>query len=92
MELSQHYRGRQVADEGGSGGRHTKLFRKLPSKEFSQSLLDFSRTNIKRVVEAITNQLNKHLFHIGYKDSPKCLCGHEDETGFHVICDCPKFR
>lgn len=49
---------------------------------------------MKRVVEAITNHcgLNKHLFDIGYKDDPKCLCGHGDETGFHIVCDCPRFR
>lgn len=53
------------------GARHTKIFCGTPSKEISRALLNLSRTDIKRVVEVVTNHcgLNKHLFNIDYADS-----------------------
>ncbi len=58
------------------------------------ALLNLSRTDIKRVVEAITNHchLNKHLSNIGYVDKPMCLCNRSEETGFHVISECARYR
>lgn len=76
------------------GGKHTKIFCKIPNEYLSKNLLDLSRPNIKRVVEVITNHcsLNKHLFDIGYEDSPMCSCGLEEETGSHLIGNCPKYH
>lgn len=76
------------------GARHTKIFCKTPSKDFSQKLLNLNRPNIKRTIEAITNHcgLNKYLYDIGIKENPKCLCGHGDETGAHIIFDCIRYR
>lgn len=76
------------------GARHTKIFCKTPSKDLSEKLLNLSRPNIKRIIEVITNHcgLNKHLYDIGIKDNPKCLCGHSDETGEHIILDCIRYR
>ena len=77
-----------------AGARHTKVFFKTPSRVFSHNLLNLSRTNIKRVIEVITNHcsLNKHLHDINCIDNPKCLCGLDDETGFHIISNCPRYR
>lgn len=76
------------------GARHTKIFCKAPSKDFSQRLLSLDRPNIKRTVEIITNHcgINKYLYDIGVKDSPKCLCGHGEETGAHIIFNCIRYR
>lgn len=77
-----------------SEARHTKIFCKSPSKDFARQLLELNRPNIKRTVESITNHcgLNKYLYDIGMKDSPKCLYGHGDETGAHVILECIRYR
>lgn len=77
-----------------AGARHTKLFCKAPSTDVSQTLLGLSRSDIKRVIEAVTNHcgLNKYLFDINCSDSPKCICGHGDETGYHIISICPRYR
>lgn len=76
------------------GARHTKIFFGNPSKEISQAPRNLSRTDIKRVVEVVTNHcgLNKHLFNIGYADSPRCLCNHGEETGYHIIIEFPRYR
>ena len=31
------------------------------------------------------------LFHIGKRDCPKCLCGHAEETGEHIMFSCPRW-
>jgi ribonuclease HI len=76
------------------GAKHTKIFCKAPSKDFSQKILNLNRPNIKRTVEIITNHcgLNKYLYDIGFKDNPKCDCGYDDETGAHIIFDCIRYR
>jgi hypothetical protein len=34
--------------------------------------------------------LNKHLHNMGLIDEPICIaCGMEDESAFHLLCDCP---
>ena len=45
------------------------------------------------VVGAITGHcgLNKHLARMTLINDPECTCGLEEETGLHLICDCPKF-
>lgn len=79
---------------GDAGARHTKIFCGSPSTETSTALLNLGRADIKRVIEAVTDHcsLNKHLFDIGYADNPRCLCNHGEETGFHVITECGRYR
>jgi len=76
------------------GAKHTKIFCGTPSKKINLALLNLSRNDIKRVVEVVTNHcsLNKYLFDIKCEDSPKCLCSHGDETGLHIISECPRYR
>jgi hypothetical protein len=34
--------------------------------------------------------LNKHLYNMGLIDEAICIdCGIEDESAFHLLCDCP---
>ena len=75
------------------GGVHTKKFFPQPSQRWSKDLLSLKRKQIRRVVGAITDHcgLNKHLSKMGLSPDPRCTCGLEDETGFHVICECPRF-
>ena len=56
--------------------------------------MNLSRKDIKRVIEVVTNHcsLNKHLHNIGYEENPRCLCNLSDETGLHIISDCPRYR
>ncbi len=72
---------------------HTKRFFPQPSKRWSKDLLSLDRKQIHRVVGAVTNHcgLNSHLAKMGLSRDPKCACGLEDETGFHIICECPMF-
>ena len=37
------------------------------------------------------SQLNEHLFRIGIKDSPKCICSNENEDVWHFFFVCPLF-
>ena len=51
------------------------------------------RDRIKRVVGAITGHcgLNRHMNKLGLAETPRCSCDLDDETGMHLICNCPKF-
>ena len=77
-----------------SGGVHTKRFFPTPSRKWSRELLFLEKKDIRRVVNAITGHclLNKHLTTMGYLDNPRCDCDLDDETGFHLICECPRLR
>lgn len=72
---------------------HSKLFIKHPSKERkANELLSYGRSTLKTIIETITGHcsLRKHLHTMGKTPEPDCRkCGWEDETGFHVLCDCP---
>ena len=52
-----------------------------------------NRNRIRRVVGAITGHcgLNRHLNKLRLSVTPMCSCGLEEETGIHIICECPKF-
>ena len=52
------------------------------------------RGRIRRVVGAITGHcgLNKHLTKMKISNNPRCSCDLEEETGVHVICECPKYH
>ena len=71
------------------GGIHTKCFFQKPDEKWAKSLLAMDRDRIKRVVGAITGHcgLNK----LGLAETPRCSCDLDDETGMHLICNCPKF-
>ena len=77
-----------------NGARHSKVFCGIPSEETGQQLLSLCRTDVKRVVEVVTNHcsLNEYLFKIGYASSPKCLCNRGNENGLHMITECPRYR
>jgi ribonuclease HI len=75
------------------GGLHTKKFFQRPDKKWSKDLLFLDRSQIRRIVGAITGHcgLNKHLAKMGLSNDPFCSCGLSEETGLHIICECPKF-
>ena len=75
------------------GGMHTKNFLPTPIRKWTKELIGLDRDRIRRVVGAITGHcgLNKHLAKMGIKDSPGCSCGSVEETGIHILCECPKF-
>ena len=68
-------------------------FSPIPSRKRSRELLFLESKVIWRVVNAITGHclLNKHLTTMGYLDNPRCDCDLDDKTGFHLICECPRF-
>lgn len=72
------------------GARHTKIFCKGPSKDNSREIINLNRSNIKKVVEIMTNHcsLNKHLFTIQCVSDPMCGCGLAEETGVHIVAEC----
>lgn len=75
------------------GGVHTKCFLLGPAERWSRELLRMDRNRISRVVGAITGHcgLNRHLTRLNIRQDSDCSCGLDEETGRHVICDCPKF-
>jgi len=75
------------------GGVHTKRFFEGPDEKWSRDLLVMDRCQIRRVVSAITGhcRLNAHLTKMGLISDPNCTCGLGEETGLHLICECPKF-
>ena len=77
-----------------TGGMHTKCFFRGPSEGWAKSLLALDRHRIRRIVGAITGHCrsNEHLTRMGILDDPECTCGLGNETGLHVICECPKFQ
>ena len=80
--------------EAYQGGAHTKRFFPKPNAEWAEKLVDMDRVQIRIVVGAITGDcgLNRHLSKLRLSGTPRCSCDLEDETGIHVICDCPKFH
>jgi len=75
------------------GGAHTKHFFPKPDPKWTKIMLTMDRNRIRRVVGAITGHcgLNRHMERLRLSVTPKCDCGFEDETGIHIICECPKF-
>lgn len=72
---------------------HTKRFFPAPDEKWARELLDMDRDRIRRVVGAITGHcgLSKHLAKMGLASDPNCTCGFGEETGLHIIFECPKF-
>lgn len=75
------------------GATHTESFHKSIPNDWSDVLINRGRSHLKRVLEIITNHcgLNKHLHNIGLTADPKCPCGLADETGIHIISECPLY-
>ena len=53
-----------------------------------------TRNQISRVTGLITGhcELIKHLTTIGKAHNPLCACGLSDETGLHILCECPVYH
>lgn len=71
---------------------HSKKFIKAPSKKTAKEVLLYEKRTLKTIVEMITGhcRLMKHLHTLGIKPEPDCRkCGMEEETAFHVLCECP---
>lgn len=75
------------------GGVHAKHFLPAPWRKWTRELITMNRNSIRRVVGAITGHcgLNKHLTRMRILDDSECSCGQDEETGLHIICECPKF-
>lgn len=74
--------------------RQTKLLCRAPSEEIIETILNLSSSDIKNVFESITIHcsLNKCLFDINCMYSPPCLSDFGNETGYQIICLCPRYR
>ena len=58
-------------------------------------LRNLSRTEVKTLTEVFIGHGNLayHRHKIGLAESPLCrLCGQENETSTHILCDCPAIR
>lgn len=69
---------------------HTKLFINCPSRDFTRSLMDYSRAKLGPFINILTGHcLNRHLHRLGVALSPLCrLCWEEEETVVHILCEC----
>jgi hypothetical protein len=70
----------------------SKMWLKKPNPGLTRYLLRLPRSKLRILVGLITGHcpLNKHLHHMGLIDEPICIaCGMEDESAFHLLCDCP---
>ena len=76
------------------GGAHTKHFFPTANVKWARELISMDRYRIRRVVGAITGHcgLNKHLARMRIVNDPNCACGLEEETGVHIICECPMYQ
>jgi len=58
----------------------------------------YERKTLKVIVEMITGhcRLRKHLAHyntLGKEPEPDCRkCGMEEETAYHIVCECPAIK
>jgi hypothetical protein len=55
-------------------------------------LLRLSRATLRNLILVITchGNFRKHLHGLGLAEDPVCLvCGLEEETAFHIVCECP---
>ncbi|KAJ8939512.1 hypothetical protein NQ318_022229 [Aromia moschata] len=75
--------------------RHSRMFIGEPSGDKS---IDFrklgknTKNQLRWIVGLFTGHcpLMRHLTTIGVKNDPDCRrCGEEDETSFHILCECP---
>ena len=75
------------------GGEHTKRFLPKPNAKWTKDLLSMDRSCIARVVGAVTGHcgLNRHMSRLRLSATTSCSCGLGEETGTHLICECPKF-
>ena len=80
--------------ESVSTCRQSKLWLVEPTLKVTRHLLRLSRATLRNLVSAITGHGNfrKHLHRMRLAESPFCGgCELEDETAFHIICECPSF-
>ena len=72
---------------------HAKRLFPRRDEKWSKDLLSMESHQLRGVVGAVTGhcRLNKHLATMGLSNSPMCACGLGEETGLHIICECPRF-
>jgi hypothetical protein len=61
------------------------------AKSRLDQVLRLSRSKLRVLLGLITGNCpsNKHLLNMGLKDELICIaCGMEDESAFHLLCDC----
>jgi len=71
---------------------HTKSFLSSVTYQNSKFTSTLSRTTLKDVVGIITGhcQLNKHMTNLKIIADSTCrFCGEAEETGIHIVNDCP---
>ena len=71
---------------------HTKSFLSSVTYQNSKFTSTLSRTTLKNVVGIITGhcQLNKHMTNLKIIADSTCrFCGEAEETGIHIVNDCP---
>jgi hypothetical protein len=69
-----------------------EMWLKKPSPGLTRYLLRLPRSKLRILVEFITGHYssNKHLHNMCLIDEPICIaCGMEDESAFHLVCNCP---
>lgn len=71
--------------------REAKCFFPNSNAKWTKDLLGMERICIARVVGAITDHcgLNRHMSRLRMSATPRCLCTLEEETGIHIMCECP---
>jgi hypothetical protein len=87
-----HLRVSSARSKSGYTCRQSGLWLKKPNSGLTRYLLRLPRSKLRILVGLITGHcpLNKHLHNIGLIDKPICIaCGMEDESAFHLLCDCP---
>ncbi len=74
--------------------RQAREFLDKPTKALSKELLALSRALLRQYIAVMTghNTLNYHLSNIGVAYDSLCLlCGEEEETSYHFLCECEAF-
>jgi hypothetical protein len=77
--------------ELGTACRQSGMWLKKPNPGLTRYLLRLPRSKLRIMVGLITGHcpLNKHLHNMGLIDEPICIAyGMEDESAFHLLCDC----
>jgi hypothetical protein len=72
--------------------RQSRMWLKKPNPGLTRYLLRLPRSKLRILVGLITGHcpLNKHMHNMGLIDEPICIaCGMEDESAFHLLCNCP---
>lgn len=72
--------------------RQSKVFLKGPCKKMTRQLLQLKRSDLRVLTALLTGHgpFYRHLYNMGLSETPLCrFCELEDETGCHLLRDCP---